>query len=119
MVQALPVREQVTAWIDVCPLSVIKPNTGVCALVDDKQVAIFRIGDGSEIYAISNYDPFSKAFVLSRGIVGDRNGSPKVASPIYKQNFNLMTGQCFDDETVKIPTFKVRVVEDRVQVAIS
>ena len=70
------------------------------------------------MFAISNYDPFSKAFVLARGIVGDRNGIPKVASPIYKQNFNLLTGQCLDDETVSVPTFEVRVVEDRVQVAV-
>ncbi|MEP0879706.1 nitrite reductase (NAD(P)H) small subunit [Funiculus sociatus GB2-M2] len=44
---------------------------------------------------------------------------PKVASPIYKQNFNLLTGQCLDDETVSIPTFPVRVVEDNVQIAVS
>lgn len=116
MLQSLPVRETITTWVDICPLSAIMPNTGVGALVEGKQVAIFRIGYENELYAISNYDPFSKAFVLSRGIVGDRNGIPKVASPIYKQNFNLITGQCFDDETVSVPTFIVRVVEDRVQV---
>lgn len=118
MVQALPIRESIATWIDVCPISAIAPNTGVCALVEGKQVAIFRLGYGSDVYAISNYDPFSKAYVLSRGIVGDRNGVPKVASPIYKQNFSLLTGQCLDDETVKLPTFEVRVVEDRVQVAL-
>lgn len=118
MVQALPIRESIATWIDICPISAIAPNTGVCALVEGKQVAIFRLGYGSDVYAISNYDPFSKAYVLSRGIVGDRNGVPKVASPIYKQNFSLLTGQCLDDETVKLPTFEVRVVEDRVQVAL-
>ena len=81
-------------------------------------MAIFRVGNGADVFAISNYDPFSKAFVLSRGIVGDRNGIPKVASPIYKQNFNLLTGQCLDNETVSVPTYQVRVVEDRVQVAV-
>ena len=117
MVQAVPVRDNVTTWVDVCPLAAIAPNTGVCALVEGEQVAVFRVGYGAEVYAIANYDPFSKAFVLSRGIVGDRNGVLKVASPIYKQNFSLLTGQCLDDETVKIPTFTVRVVEDMVQVA--
>jgi nitrite reductase (NADH) small subunit len=119
MLQALPVRHAIAEWVDVCPLSAIHPNTGVCALVENRQVAIFRVGRGADVYAMSNYDPFSKAFVLSRGIVGDRNGIPKVASPIYKQNFNLLTGQCLDDETVSIPTFPVRVVEDLVQVAIT
>jgi len=118
MVQALPIRQAVTNWVDVCPLAAIQPNTGVCALIAGQQVAIFRLGNGAEVYAISNYDPYSKAFVLSRGIVGDRNGIPKVASPIYKHNFNLFTGKCLDDETVSLPTFPVRVVEDKVQVAI-
>ncbi len=104
--------------MDICPLSENAPNTGVCALVEGQQVAIFRVGSGSNILAISNYDPFSKVFVLSKGIMGDRNGIPKVASPIYKQNFSLLTEQCLDDETVSIPTFTARVVDQRVQVAI-
>jgi nitrite reductase (NADH) small subunit len=82
-------------------------------------VAIFRYGDGEEVYAMSNYDPFSKANVLSRGIVGDKKGIAKVASPIYKQNFNLATGQCLDDETVTIPTYKVKVVDGRILVGIN
>lgn len=117
MVQSL-VRDTKVTWIDICSLSKIAPNTGVCALVEGQQVAIFRVGNQDEVFALSNYDPFSKTFVLSRGIVGDRNGIPKVASPIYKQNFNLITGQCLDDETVSIATFAVRVVEERVQVAV-
>lgn len=119
MVQALPINQKITGWVDVCSLSEIVPNTGVCALIEGEQVAIFRVGSESEVLAISNYDPFSKAYVLSRGIVGDRNGIIKVASPIYKQNFNLMTGECLDDETVSVPTYQVRVVEGRVQVAIT
>ncbi|PSB23412.1 nitrite reductase (NAD(P)H) small subunit [filamentous cyanobacterium Phorm 46] len=119
MVQSLQVSEIVTTWVDVCSLDAIAPYTGVCALVAGQQVAVFRAGNGDEVYGLSNYDPFSKAFVLSRGLVGDRNGTLKVASPIYKQNFSLATGQCLDDETVTIPTFTVRVVASRVQVAIT
>jgi nitrite reductase (NADH) small subunit len=107
----------VTQWQTVCPLTRIIPNTGVCALVKGEQVAIFRIAN--EVFAIGNYDPFSKAYVLSRGIVGDRQGIPKVASPIYKQNFNLMTGECFDDPTVKVQVFSVQVVDGQVQIGIS
>lgn len=102
-------------WTTVCPLSRILPNTGVCALVGDQQVAIFRVGE-SAVYAIANYDPFSKAFVLSRGILGDRNGIPKVASPIYKQNFNLITGQCLDDETVSVAVYPVQIVNGNIQI---
>jgi nitrite reductase (NADH) small subunit len=104
-------------WTTVCPIDRILPNTGVCALVAGRQVAIFRVGE-SAVYVIDNYDPFSKAFVLSRGIVGDRNGIPKVASPIYKQNFNLITGQCLDDETVWVTTYAVQVVNNTIQIGI-
>ncbi len=104
-------------WTTICPLDRILPNTGVCALVNDRQIAVFRVGEGNDVYAIENYDPFSKAYVLSRGIVGDRHGIPKVASPIYKQNFSLLTGDCLDDLTVKLQTFFVRVVDGQVQVS--
>ncbi|MBE9010137.1 nitrite reductase small subunit NirD [Pseudanabaenaceae cyanobacterium LEGE 13415] len=107
-----------TTWITVCSLEDIIPNTGVCALVNDQQVAIFRVGQ-DQLYAIDNYDPFSKAYVLSRGIVGDRNGIPKVASPIYKQNFNLKTGECFDDSAVTIRTFAVQLIDNQVQIGLS
>jgi nitrite reductase (NADH) small subunit len=109
-------HQSATQWTTVCPLNRIAINTGVCALVNDVQVAIFRVGDGTQVYAISNYDPFSKAHVLSRGIVGDRNGIPKVASPVYKQNFSLITGECLDDSSVKVATFLAKVVDEQVQV---
>jgi nitrite reductase (NADH) small subunit len=116
MVPASVKSPTVNQWITVCQLDQILPNSGVCALVLDKQVAIFRVLD--EIYAIDNYDPFSKSYVLSRGIVGDRQGVPKVASPIYKQNFNLLTGECLDDPTVQIPVYPLRVLDGQVQVGV-
>ncbi len=105
-----------TVWVDVCPLEKLVPGRGVCALVGELQVAVFRIA-GEEIYALSNFDPFSRAFVLSRGIVGSKAERLKVASPIYKQSFDLVTGVCLDDATVTLPTYKVRVFDGMVQVA--
>ena len=69
------------SWTRVCALEEIVPDTGVCALVGMHQVAVFRLGE-DQVFAIGNHDPFSRANVLSRGIVGDRSGRPKVASPI-------------------------------------
>ncbi len=113
--QAITNQSTATHWITVCALNDVLPNTGVCALVNDQQIAIFRVGE-EDFYAIANYDPFSSANVLSRGIVGDRNGIPKVASPVYKQNFNLTTGECLDNAEVRVPTFSVRVMDQQVQV---
>jgi len=118
-VESVPVTEPVTEpahWETICALGVIAPNTGVNALMGTEQVAIFRIGLTEEVYAIGNFDPFSKAFVMSRGIVGDRKGVLKVAAPIYKQNFNLKTGVCLDDESISLPVYPVRVVDGQVQI---
>ena len=101
---------------DVCAVDELTPNRGVCAMVDGHQVAIFLV-DG-ELFAISNFDPFSSAFVLSRGIVGSRADRLKVASPIYKQSFDLRTGECLDDASVSVPTYRVELVDGRVQVAV-
>jgi len=105
-----------TEWVDVCEIDVIPPFSGVAALVCGEQIAIFRLGSDSEVYAVSNYDPFSRANVISRGIVGDRNGVIKVASPIYKQSFSLLTGDCLDDSSMRLFTFPARVVDNVVQV---
>jgi len=103
-------------WVDVCHLDKLIPGRGVAALVGELQVAVFRIA-GEEIYALSNFDPFSGAFVLSRGIVGSKAERLKVASPVYKQSFDLETGVCLDDATVSVRTFDVRVLDGMVQVA--
>ena len=109
------VETEQASWARICALEDIVPDTGVCCLFAGKQVAIFRLGEGEQLYAIGNYDPFSRANVLSRGIVGDRNGRPKVASPIYKQSFALDSGECLDDPTVSVPAYEVRVSEGIVE----
>jgi nitrite reductase (NADH) small subunit len=102
-------------WTTVCALDDLIPRTGACALVRGKQIAVVRPNDSDQLYALSNYDPFSKAFVISRGIVGDKAGIPKITSPIYKQGFDLRSGQCLDDPAVKLPTYQVRVVSGQVE----
>ena len=112
----------------ICKLDDIIPEAGVCALVSteagDKQVAIFRTKE-DELFAIDNFDPFSNANVLSRGLIGgtvvtNEDGKETdvlyVASPIYKQRFNLATGQCLDDETVKLGSYEVSLDGDTVMV---
>ena len=103
------------AWVDVVALDELTPGRGVAALVGGRQVAIFLVA-GGELFAVDNHDPFSETYVLSRGLVGDRDGVPKVASPMYKQSFDLRTGRCLDDDSVRIPVYPVRVESGRVQV---
>ncbi len=105
-------------WLDVCALDDIVPNAGVCALVGARQVALIRVGDGDAVFAVDNFDPFARAFVISRGIVGDAGGVPKIASPIYKQAFDLRSGRCLDDADVSIPVYATRVRGGRVEVEV-
>jgi len=105
--------DHVTTWADVCHVDDLPLDRGACALVAGYQVAVFRTSPDGALYAISNYDPFSGAFVLSRGIVGTKGDVPKVASPVYKQNFDLRSGQCLDDPSVEVISFPVREVDGR------
>lgn len=106
------------SWETVCNVQDIPHNTGVCALVNGRQIAIYRFND--ELFALDNYDPFSHANVLSRGILGDLNGELCVASPIYKQHFSVITGKCLEDENVSVGVYTVRQSDEgNVEVKIS
>lgn len=104
-----------SAWTAVCRLEQVPLERGVCALVGGEQVALFRLPDGT-LRAVGNRDPFSGAMVLSRGIVGTRGERATVASPMYKQVFDLETGVCLDDPSVCVPVHGVRVQRGSVQV---
>jgi nitrite reductase (NADH) small subunit len=107
-----------STWIDVCGYDDLIPERGVAALVGGHQVAVFRTFDG-ELFALSNRDPFSGAYVLARGILGTRGPVPTVASPMYKQVFDLRTGRCLDDPQRAVRAFRVRRTRaGRVEVAV-
>ncbi|QYN45904.1 nitrite reductase small subunit NirD [Gilliamella sp. ESL0405] len=99
-------------WITICKLDDILPETGVCALVGNEHVAIFRPYDTAELYAISNIDPFAEASVLSRGIIGQHENELYVASPLKKQRFRLKDGYCIDDAKYSIAHYQVKVNAD-------
>lgn len=103
-------------WQTVCLADDLVPGSGVCVMFQHRQVALFSVGKPATVYAIANFDPFSKANVLSRGIIGSIQGRPVVASPIFKQHFCLETGQCIEDESVKIDAFEARIHGDHVQI---
>jgi len=94
-------------WTYVCALEELLPDAGVAALIDGRQIAIFRVHD--QIYALDNHDPNSDANVLSRGVVGDLHGEPVVASPVYKHHFNLATGRCIEDPSRSVRVYPARV----------
>ncbi len=103
-------------WTSACALDDLVPGRGVAVLLPDAtQAALFRLSD-DRLYAVGNIDPFGRAAVMSRGLVGDRAGEPTVASPLLKQVFSLRTGRCLDDDGAALGTYATRVVDGTVEV---
>ncbi|MHB8815108.1 MAG: nitrite reductase small subunit NirD [Steroidobacteraceae bacterium] len=103
-----------SAWSAICALEDILPECGVCALVNGRQMAVFRVGEA--LYALDNVDPASGASVLSRGIVGDIKGESVVASPLYKHHYSLQSGRCLEDAGKSVNVYPVRATDGRVWV---
>lgn len=102
-------------WTYVCPYGALLPERGAAALVHGVQIALFRRYEG-DVHAITNRDPYSGAYVLSRGIVGTRGDAPTVTSPMHKQVFDLRTGVCVDEPEVTVEVFDARVRGGQVEV---
>ena len=107
-----------TQWQRVCRLDALVPDRGAAALVGGHQVALFLLSDSGEVHAVDHLDPFSHANVMARGLVGSRQGTSTVASPMNKQAFDLRTGQCLDDPDVGLQVWPTRVCDGWVEVLI-
>lgn len=107
----------VQGWVDVCDYERLTPERGVAVLLPDgRQAAVFRLLDGS-LHAVDHRDPRSGANVMARGIVGSRGEAPTLASPMYKEVYDLRTGRCLDDPALHLAVHAVRVRDGVVEVA--
>lgn len=86
-----------TTWRRVCAVADLEVERGRAALIDGIQVALVRTPDG-RVWAVDNLDPYSGAHVISRGIVGSRGTAPTIASPMYKQSWDLRSGVCLESQ---------------------
>lgn len=111
-----PCASPADAWTTVCSVDDIVPNTGVCALVAGRHIAVFRVGQ-EQFYAIDNIDPKTGASVLSRGLIGSLGGRIVVASPLYKQHIELCSGECLESLEDSVQAYRVSVVAGQVRVA--
>jgi nitrite reductase (NADH) small subunit len=104
-------------WIPACPLDHLIAGRGVAVLLpDSRQAALFLLSDGT-LAAVGNIDPYGRAAVMSRGLIGDRAGEPTVASPLLKQVFSLIDGRCLDEPSMALPVYAVRVERGVVEVS--
>ena len=104
-------------WTAICAVDQVLPDTGVCARVDGRHVAVFRVGRDAW-YGIDNIDPRSGASVLARGLVGSVGDRVVVASPLYKNHFDLRTGECLEAPEQSVRAHAVRVEDGTVFVAL-
>lgn len=110
---------EATFWSAVCALDDIVPNTGICALIKDRHVAVFHVkGDDKRLFAIDNIDPNTQASVLSRGLVGSLGERIVVASPLHKHHFDLQSGECLEAPEHSVKAYAVRVEDRTVWVAL-
>ncbi|HEY8703030.1 MAG TPA: nitrite reductase small subunit NirD [Arthrobacter sp.] len=105
----------VAGWHRVCALDELEPAWGEAALIEGRQLALFRTGP-SEVFAVAHEDPATGAHVMARGIIGSRGTRPTVASPLHKEVYDLETGECFGTAGLRLDTFGTRISDGYVEV---
>ena len=106
-------------WHKAGTVNDIPENGGACALVQGKQIAIFNFTHRKEWFATDNLCPHKQQMILSRGMIGDTNGEPKVACPFHKKTFSLKDGHCLSGDAYKINTYPVKIEKDIVFIGLS
>lgn len=111
-------QQQRPQWQSVCKKEDLVADAGIAVWTEHGPVALFYLPDTPEqVFALSHFDPLGGANVLARGIVGDIQGEPVVASPLYKQHFSLMDGRCLEQESAGVTCYPVQLKEGRVELA--
>lgn len=102
----------------VCGIDQLDVERGVAALVDGRQVALFRLVDGS-VHAVDHRDPATGVNVIARGLLGTTaDGEWFVASPLHKHRYSLFDGRCLTDPALSLAVHRVQVRDGRVGVCL-
>jgi nitrite reductase/ring-hydroxylating ferredoxin subunit len=122
-------RDRATTWVGVCTLRQLVPERGAAVLVRGRQLALFRIPSAAgpdHVRAVGHQDPASGANVMARGIVGsvrseDVDGGQRdtVASPMYKDVYDLATGECLTRPELRLPVHRTWVAGGIVYVEVA
>ncbi|MEM1227679.1 MAG: nitrite reductase large subunit NirB [Planctomycetota bacterium] len=96
-------------WVEVGMVDDFPIDGGSTIKYGKSQIAVFNFASRGQWYATQNMCPHRKAFILSRGMIGDAAGAPKVACPLHKKTFSLEDGQSLQGEDYSIQTFPVKV----------
>ena len=106
--------ENVTVWYEAAKVSSFPKDGGACVKYKGKQIAVFNFDRIGKWYACQNLCPHKMEMVLSRGMIGDHKGIPKVACPLHKKTFSLENGENLNGDMDAIATYPVRIEDDKV-----
>ena len=109
----------VTTWYEVGKVNDFPENGGACIKYMDKQIAVFNFTRTSKWYACQNLCPHKMEMVLSRGMIGDAGGIPKVACPLHKKTFSLEDGKNLNGDLDAIATYPVKIENNLVFIGFS
>lgn len=112
-------EDEVTFWFKAAHVSDFPKNGGACVKYKDKQIAVFNFERKGTWYACQNVCPHKMEMVLSRGMIGDQSGIPKIACPMHKKTFSLENGQNLNGDLPSIATYPVKVDGDEVYIGFS
>ena len=112
-------EKEVTIWFKAASLERFPKDGGVCVKYKDKQIAVFNFQRKGEWYACQNVCPHKMEMVLSRGMIGDDKGIPKVACPMHKKTFSLESGENLNGDLEAIATYPVKIENNFVYIGFS
>ena len=106
----------VNHWFEVAPIHQFPKNGGVCVKYKGKQIAVFYFARRESWYACQNLCPHRLEMVLSRGLLGEENGAPKVACALHKKTFSLETGENTNGNLPPIAVYPVKIKDEKVYI---
>jgi len=108
--------ENVSVWFKAASVKDFPKDGGACVKYKDKQIAVFNFERINKWYACQNICPHKMEMVLSRGMIGDHKGTPKVACPLHKKTFSLEDGTNLNGEDFKIAVYPVKIENENVYI---
>ena len=105
-----------TAWVRVARVADVPRDGGIAFDHGGVQVAVYHFASHGGWYATQATCPHRGDAVLARGLLGTQDGEPKVACPMHKKTFSLVTGAGLADPQYAIRTFPVELRGDEVWV---
>ncbi|NJB36516.1 MULTISPECIES: nitrite reductase small subunit NirD [Croceivirga] len=100
---------EVTTWFKAASVNDFPKDGGACVKYKDKQIAVFNFERLNQWFACQNLCPHKLEMVLSRGMIGDHQGIPKVACPLHKKTFSLESGENLNGDLPAIATYPVKI----------